>query len=137
MLQRRSESTMLAATLVALILTVVSSIAILNAENDRSSNIRTAGDAEDAEWWTRTTITAVGYGDKFPVTSEGRVIAVMLMVVGVGLFGTFSGFVAAWFLAPEKAEQGRSELSELRAEIEGLRLALEGGEKVRRREAIG
>ena len=123
---------MLAATLVALLLIVVSSIAILNVENDPASNIRTA---EDAVWWACTTITTVGYGDKFPVTSEGRAIAVVLMVVGVGLFGTFSGFVAAWFLAPAKAEQGKSELAELRAEIEGLRLALEGG-TTRRREGI-
>ena len=53
----------------------------------------------------------------------------VLMVVGVGLFGTFSGFVAAWFLAPAKAEKVRSEMEELRAEIEGLRLALEGGDR--------
>lgn len=45
-LQRRSESTMLAATLVALLLIVVSAIAMPNVENDRGSNIRTAGDAE-------------------------------------------------------------------------------------------
>ncbi len=70
-LQRRSESTMLAATLVALLLIVVSSIATQNVENDPASNIRTAGDAEDAEWWACTTITTVGYGNKFPLTCEG------------------------------------------------------------------
>ena len=60
---------------------------MLNGENDPRSNIRTAEDAEDAVWWACTTITTVGYGDKFPVTSEGRAIAVVLMVVGVELFG--------------------------------------------------
>ena len=60
-----------------------SSIAILQVETDPNSNIKTA---EDAIWWSYVTITTVGYGDKYPVTTEGRIIAVILMTVGVGLF---------------------------------------------------
>ena len=81
-LQRRSESTMLAATLAALLLIVVSSIAILNVENEPGSDNRTAGDAGDAESWGSTTIISSGCGDKCHLTSEGRAIAVVLMVVG-------------------------------------------------------
>ena len=51
------------------------------------------------------TITTVGYGDKYPVTTEGRMIAVFLMTTGVGLFGTFTGFVASWFVEERKEEQ--------------------------------
>jgi voltage-gated potassium channel len=68
----------------------------------------------------------VGYGDRFPVTTEGRVLAALLMTAGVGLFGTLSGFVASWFLkAPAAAESpSGSEVAELRAEVERLRLEL-------------
>jgi voltage-gated potassium channel len=48
------------------------------------------------------TITTVGYGDKFPVTTEGRLIAALLMTAGVGLFGTFTAFVASWFVEEKK-----------------------------------
>lgn len=97
-LQRRAESTFLAAALVALLLVVFCSIAILYFEVHPDSNIRTA---EDAMWWAFTTITTVGYGDRYPVTHEGRFVASILMFAGVGLFGTFSGFLAAWFVGAE------------------------------------
>jgi len=85
-------------TLVALISAVVvifSTIAILHAETTPEANIKTA---EDALWWSAVTITTVGYGDKFPVTTEGRIIATVLMIAGVGLFGTFTAGVASFFL---------------------------------------
>jgi hypothetical protein len=46
------------------------------------------------------TITTVGYGDRYPVTNAGRMVAVLVMIAGVGLFGTLSGFLANQFLAP-------------------------------------
>lgn len=117
-LRRRAENTFLAMSLVALLLSVFCSIAILHFESDPNSNIKTA---EDAIWWAFVTITTVGYGDRFPVTSEGRIIAAVLMSAGVGLFGTFSGYVAAWFIAPAKTgedSKGKSEITELREAIE-------------------
>lgn len=74
---------------------VFGSIAILEFEKGEETNIN---NAEDALWWSFVTITTVGYGDKYPVTTEGRIVAGVLMIVGVGLFGTFTGFVASWFL---------------------------------------
>ncbi len=60
----------------------------------------------DALWWAATTVTTVGYGDKFPVTAEGRAVAVFLMVIGIALFGTLTAGIAAYFVqgdaAPEK-----------------------------------
>jgi hypothetical protein len=44
------------------------------------------------------------YGDRYPVTTEGRVIAAVLMTAGVGLFGTFTAFVASWFVAEKKTD---------------------------------
>jgi voltage-gated potassium channel len=85
--------------LVALLMVIFCSIAILQVENTPAGNIHTA---EDAIWWAFVTVTTVGYGDKFPVTTEGRIIAGVLMVTGVGLFGTFTGFVASWFMGEKQ-----------------------------------
>ena len=41
-------------------------------------------------------MTTVGYGDTYPATPEGRLVAVFLMIAGIGVFGTFSGLVASW-----------------------------------------
>jgi voltage-gated potassium channel len=51
-----------------------------------------------ALWWGIVTTTTVGYGDYTPVTPPGRIIATAVMVVGVGLIGTVSATVAAWFV---------------------------------------
>jgi voltage-gated potassium channel len=116
-LRHRAQNAFLAASLVALLLIVFCSVAALQFETHPDSNIVTG---EDALWWAFATITTVGYGDRYPVTAEGRFIAAILMTAGVGLFGTFSGFLAAWFLAPEEDETG-DELALLRREIADLR----------------
>jgi len=119
-LERRAESVFLAATLLSIILVVVSAVAVLHFEAGNGANIRTP---EDAVWWAVATITTVGYGDKYPVTSEGRVVAAILMVAGVGLFGTFSGFVAAWFLAPGQANR-ETELAALQRDVTEIKQLL-------------
>ena len=85
-----------------ILLVIFSSIAILQVEDDPTSNIKTA---EDAIWWAYVTITTVGYGDKYPITTEGRLIAGILMTAGVGLFGTFTAYVASWFVADKKQNE--------------------------------
>jgi voltage-gated potassium channel len=57
--------------------------------------------AEDSIWYTFVTITTVGYGDRYPVTTAGRLIGMVIMVAGVGLFGTLTGYLANAFLAPK------------------------------------
>jgi voltage-gated potassium channel len=119
-LKRRAESAFLAVSLISVLLIVTSAIAILQFETLPESNIK---DASDALWWAITTITTVGYGDKFPLTPEGRLIASALMLCGVGLFGTLSGFVASAFLKP--AEKGQSaDLDTLLAEVRELKAAI-------------
>lgn len=82
--------------IIALLLVVFSAVAILQVETAPESNIKTA---EDAIWWAYVTITTVGYGDRFPVTTEGRLIASVLMTAGVGLFGTFAGYISSLFVS--------------------------------------
>lgn len=97
--KERVKSAFASATIFAILVLIFSSIAVLQVENDPNSNIKTA---EDAIWWAYTTITTVGYGDKFPVTTEGRILAMILMTTGVGLFGVFTGFVATWLIGEKK-----------------------------------
>ena len=118
---RRTQNTLLTATLVVLLLMTFCSAAVLQFETDPESNIKTG---EDAIWWAFATITTVGYGDYFPVTSEGRFIAAILMFAGVGLFGTFSAVLAAWFLASEE-DEGQAALAGLKSEIAALRNVIE------------
>jgi voltage-gated potassium channel len=59
------------------------------------SNIKNFG---DGLWWAITTVTTVGYGDRYPTTTEGRFIAVTLMIMGISLMGVITASVAAWFV---------------------------------------
>lgn len=83
-------------------------LAILDAEQDaEGANIRTFG---DALWWSATTVTTVGYGDHFPVTTTGRFVAVALMVVGIASIGAITAGVAAWLVAQVEAEARADDL---------------------------
>ena len=93
--RNKKQSALTSVALISFLMVVFSSIAILQFEKDINSNIKTA---EDAIWWSYVTITTVGYGDKFPVTTEGRIIGAILMTTGVGIFGTFTALVSSWFI---------------------------------------
>ncbi len=75
--------------------------AIFELVTNRTSPDANITTASDAVWYVIVTITTVGYGDKYPVTNPGRIVGVLIMVVGVGLFGVLTGFLANAFLAPE------------------------------------
>jgi voltage-gated potassium channel len=104
-LERRAQSAMLAAGLLTLVLIALASIGILQLEDVPNANI--VG-PDDALWWTMETITTVGYGDKYPVTAEGRLLAAGVMVAGVGLIAMFTGALAAWFMRPAESSVTRS-----------------------------
>jgi voltage-gated potassium channel len=77
-------------------------LAVLDAEQDApNANIATFG---DALWWSATTVTTVGYGDHFPVTTTGRLVAVVLMLVGIACIGAITAGVAAWLVAQVDAD---------------------------------
>lgn len=94
----KAKGALSSVAVLAILLVIFSSIAILQVEKD-AGNIKTA---EDALWWAYVTITTVGYGDVVPVTTEGRIIAAILMTAGVGMFGTFTAYVASWFVKDKK-----------------------------------
>ncbi|RZT86305.1 voltage-gated potassium channel [Pseudonocardia sediminis] len=81
----------------------VAALGVFEAERDApESSITTFG---DALWWVLTTITTVGYGDRYPVTTEGRLVAAALMLAGIAVLGTVTAAIATWFLERVGDEQ--------------------------------
>jgi len=82
-------------------------VAALDAERDApGATITTFG---DALWWASTTVTTVGYGDLHPVTLEGRLVAVVLMILGIGAVGAVTASVASWILGRAQADRINAE----------------------------
>jgi voltage-gated potassium channel len=80
----------------ALFISYIAAIQITISERSvEGSNIKTFS---DGLWWAVTTVTTVGYGDRYPTTSEGRLLAVLLMITGISLVGVITASVAAWFV---------------------------------------
>jgi voltage-gated potassium channel len=103
----------------------VASLAMLSAERGRpGANIQTFG---DAIWWSAETMTTVGYGDRYPVTTTGRVIAVATMIAGIALLGTVTATLASWLIehvsATEQSDTARlmSRIDQLEAKVDALR----------------
>jgi voltage-gated potassium channel len=80
----------------ALFISYIAAIQITISERSvEGSNIKTFS---DGLWWAVTTVTTVGYGDRYPTTSAGRLLAVLLMLTGISLVGVITASVAAWFV---------------------------------------
>ncbi|WP_138413969.1 potassium channel family protein [Sinomonas gamaensis] len=81
-------------------------LAVLDAEeNTAGANIRSF---PDALWWAFTTVTTVGYGDRYPVTDVGRAAAIVLMLAGIAVLGVVTASIASWLVeavAKETAER--------------------------------
>ena len=125
-LERKSSGTLLVVVFLVVLVLEFASIGVLAAEKgDPEANIKTGG---DALWWAYVTVTTVGYGDKFPVTAAGRLVGVLTLTVGVGLFGTFTAFVANLFLATRKAKRRKPE-ADARSRLREIEEALAAQEE--------
>lgn len=96
----RAGSALLTLLLMGILVLEFGSLFILHIEQyEANANITTAS---DAIWYVIVTISTVGYGDHFPVSDRGRFLGAVIIVIGVGIFGTFTGYLANLFLAPSK-----------------------------------
>jgi voltage-gated potassium channel len=91
----------------ASLLASVAALAVLDVE--RSSPDANTSDFGDAIWWAVSTMTTIGYGDHYPVTSVGRVAAFGLMLGGIALLGTVTATLASWLVETVAAEKQRAE----------------------------
>lgn len=118
---------------------VIASLAVLGAEQKDPDATITAID--DAAWWCITTMTTVGYGDLYPVTGTGRLVAAALMVFGIGLLGIVTASMASYFVErfsdeeeareEEQDEALRRELASLTEQVAALRAELTGARSER------
>jgi len=100
--RNRSQYAAFITVLLALVVMSVSSVLILQFESrSPDAKIVTGG---DALWWAVVTITTVGYGDYYPVTALGRIVAVFVMVSGIGIIGALASILASLLVAPAPPE---------------------------------
>jgi voltage-gated potassium channel len=118
--RERAGAVLLATGFLVLVVLEFSGVFMVAAESRApTANIQTAS---DALWWAYVTITTVGYGDRFPVTGPGRIVGVVLMTIGVGLFGVLTSFLAQTFLAPTARSEQR--LDQLAADVADIKRVL-------------
>jgi voltage-gated potassium channel len=106
----------------------IAALAMLDSERGATgTHVHSFG---DAIWWSVSTMSTVGYGDVYPVTTQGRIVGVALMVVGVSLLGVVTATVARWFIdrtseaSEEREDKVLLELRALRVELEQLKADL-------------
>jgi voltage-gated potassium channel len=107
------------------LLVLCAALAVLDAEQKSpDANITTF---PDALWWATTTVTTVGYGDRFPTTTEGRWVAAGLMLAGIALLGLVTATLAHWFVdqVRHSEETTQSEVEDLVREVTRLREQIE------------
>ena len=117
---------------------MIYSAALAVFETERDQPRATINSFGKALWWSITTVTTVGYGDCYPVTNTGRVIAVMLMIGGISLVGVVTASLATWIIQrvseSETANQAATaaHIDELRSEIRELVEELRGSGLIQR-----
>jgi len=100
LIRDRAGSALLTLLFIAVLVLEFGSLAMLYVErNAPEANITTAS---DALWYVIVTISTVGYGDQYPVTTAGRELGSFIILVGVAIFGTLTGYLANLFLSPRE-----------------------------------
>ena len=140
-LKNRSQYATFITILLAGMVLSSASILVLNEESrDPQANIKTGG---DALWWAIVTITTVGYGDFYPITTLGRITGFFVMVAGIGIIGALASILASLLVSPSSTDEAEdaaqdaasdaavaamaTELAGLRADIAALSASLDRG----------
>ena len=120
-LRQRAASTLWLTAMILLTTVTISSLLILRFESSAANANITSG--FDAIWWAFVTITTVGYGDHYPISESGRLLAAFLMLIGVGTFSVLTSYLATNFLMPTEQKHDH-ELVELRRELAEIKQLL-------------
>ena len=116
-LSNRAQSTLLATILIAIVILSVSAIVVLQVESrSDEANITTGG---DAFWWAYVTITTVGYGDHYPTSIAGRIMAMILMTLGIAIFGVLASYLSTVFISSAEDEMS-ADMSHLNDKLTSL-----------------
>jgi voltage-gated potassium channel len=110
--------------LVVVLVIMLSAALMAFFERESEGSIKSFG---DAVWWAITTVTTVGYGDAFPITPEGRGVAIFLMIAGIVFYGILTANLAAYFVESDEASEGKklnAKLDDMAARLERIETAL-------------
>lgn len=118
-------------TVSALVIILIGALGVLDAEQNADGALITT--FPDALWWALGTITTVGYGDLYPVTGTGRIIASGLMIAGIALVGSVTAALASWFVERIKDVDERAVREATTGGSDSVGDGGEGGEQTRER----
>ncbi len=114
--ENRKETALASIVLIMVLLITLGSSVMLSLERHAPDANITNG--IDALWWAFVTISTVGYGDHYPVTVAGKLLAMYIILSGVGIFGTISGLITSIITAPpKKIQQQQQQQNDLLLEI--------------------
>jgi voltage-gated potassium channel len=115
----RAGSALLMLLLIGILVLEFGSLEMLRLEGGTpGANITTAS---DAIWYIIVTMSTVGYGDQYPITNPGRILGTVIIVVGVGIFGTLTGYLANLFLSPAKTKDDDEQAPDLQHRLAVLK----------------
>jgi voltage-gated potassium channel len=104
LMRTRATTTLMVVVLLTILVLELGSVLMLAVERGADdANIRTAS---DALWFVIVSIATVGYGDRYPVTDPGRIVGTMVLVTGIALFSTLTGFLAHFFFGRAEPAPG-------------------------------
>jgi voltage-gated potassium channel len=119
--ERPAGSSLMLLTLFGIVLLGLASYFVLVAEiRDPDANITSS---VDAIWWSIVSVTTVGYGDRYPVTESGRIVAIFLMIGGIGLFSVLTSYLSSTFIGA--GDEQENELREVRRELTEVKQVLD------------
>jgi voltage-gated potassium channel len=112
--------------LIVLVLNLIAAAMVLEFEGGNpDANIASY---PDARLWAVTTITTFGYGDRFPMSSAGRAVAVVLMIAGIAMFGVITATIAAYFVEQQAEEDVASRLDQIMERLDRIDAGMRPGE---------
>ncbi|WP_133408024.1 ion transporter [Parashewanella tropica] len=130
LIKQKKEATLASLLVAVFTILSLSSVMILMVESGiKGANIHTA---EEAIWWALVTISTVGYGDHYPVTTAGHIIGGIVIITGVSFFGVISGYMASLFVAPDENEikqSQREHREQIRQELHQALVRMENNQR--------